>query len=64
MRKYPTSIRISGDAKKLLIALAEELGVAQAAVIEIAVRDLAERKGIKGVGDESLSRGTSSTRTE
>ena len=47
MAKCPTSIRISEEAKRLLAALAAKLGVSRMAVIEIAVRKMAEAEGVK-----------------
>lgn len=45
--KLPTSIRLSEDGKQLRKLLAEKLGVSESAVIEIALRKLAELEGIK-----------------
>lgn len=39
--KTATSIRISPEAKRLLKELSRELGISQAAVIEIAIREYA-----------------------
>lgn len=47
MTKKKTSIQISEDAKRLQKLLAEHLGINQTAVIELAIRELAEKKGIK-----------------
>jgi hypothetical protein len=45
--KQSTSFRLSDDARRLLAALADALGLSQAAVIEMAVRQLAKREGVK-----------------
>ena len=45
--KRPTSVRLTEEAKRLLAALAKKLGVSQAAVLEIAVREKARREGVK-----------------
>lgn len=47
MQKEPTSYRISKTAKQLLALLAAKLGLSQTAVIELAVRRLAEAEGVK-----------------
>jgi predicted transcriptional regulator len=52
MTKHPTSIRISEEAKRLLAALADKLGISQMAVIEIAVRKMAEAEGVKVEGEK------------
>jgi hypothetical protein len=44
--KGATSFRLSAEAKRLLEALAEYLGISQASVIEQAVRQLARREGL------------------
>jgi predicted transcriptional regulator len=43
--KYPTSFHLSADAKRLLKRLADELGVSQAAVVELAIREYARTHG-------------------
>ncbi len=45
--KLSTSLRLSPEAKRLLIELAKKLGVTQAAIVEIAIRRLAETEGVK-----------------
>jgi predicted transcriptional regulator len=45
-KKQATSIRLSGEAKRLLAALAQKLGISQAAIMEIAIRRLAEQERI------------------
>jgi hypothetical protein len=46
-KRKPTSIRLSEDAMQLRKLLAQHLGVSESAVIELAIRELAERKGIQ-----------------
>ena len=41
------AFRLTNGARALLARLSEHLGVSQAAVIEIAVRDLAKSKGVE-----------------
>lgn len=45
--KQLTSIRLSAEAKRLRILLAEKLGISQTAVLEIALREKAKREGVK-----------------
>lgn len=45
--KLPTSIRLSEEGKQLRKLLAEKLGISESAVIEMALRKLAEMEGIK-----------------
>ena len=47
MDKKPTSIRLSVEAKRLRKLLAKQLGVSESAVLELAIRELAEKKGVK-----------------
>jgi len=47
MPKKKTSIQLSEEAKRLQKLLAEVLGINQTAVMELAIRELADRKGIK-----------------
>jgi predicted transcriptional regulator len=47
MDKKPTSIRLSEEARRLRALLAKKLGVSQSAVLELAIRELARREGIK-----------------
>ncbi|GHO73844.1 hypothetical protein KSD_16150 [Ktedonobacter sp. SOSP1-85] len=51
--KTPTSIRLSDEGKRLRKLLAEKLGISESAVIEIALRRLAEWEGVKR-GNENL----------
>jgi len=44
--KEPTSFRLSNEALRLLKVLADAKGVSQAAIIELAVRELAKKEGI------------------
>jgi predicted transcriptional regulator len=45
--KKQTSIRISQEAKTLLARLQEKLQMSQTALIELAIRELAAKWGIK-----------------
>ncbi len=42
-RRYPTSMLISSDTRRILCAVAVHLGISRADVIEMAVRSLARR---------------------
>lgn len=46
-RKTPTAFRLSEKAKSLLGALAEKLGVNQTSVVEMAIRQMAEREKVE-----------------
>ncbi len=46
-RKTPTAFRLSEKARALLAALAEKLGVNQTAVVEMAIRQMAERERVE-----------------
>jgi hypothetical protein len=46
MERKPTSFRLSTTAMRLIVLLAESLGLSQTAVIEMAVRELAKRNKI------------------
>jgi hypothetical protein len=46
-KKHPTSIRLSDEAKRLQKRLSQKLGVSQAAVLELALRALAQRENVK-----------------
>lgn len=50
--KQATSIRLSPEAKRLLAELAKKLGVSQAAIMEIAIRRLAQTEGITAKGED------------
>jgi len=43
----PTSIRLTDDAMQLKKMLAQKLGISGSAVLELAIRELAEKKGVK-----------------
>jgi predicted DNA-binding protein len=45
--KQPTSLRLTPEAKRLLSELAKKLGVTQAAIVEIAIRRLAEVENVQ-----------------
>ena len=45
--KPPSSHRLSAEAKRLLVLLAQHLSVSQTAVLELAIRDKAQREGVK-----------------
>jgi len=47
MNKPATSFRITEAAQILLEKLAEKLGIAKTAVVELAVRELAKKEGVK-----------------
>ena len=42
----PTSLRLSEEGKQLRKLLAKKLGLSESAVIELAIRKLAEREGV------------------
>ena len=48
-QKSKTSIKLSREAKQLLVLLAKHLGVSQSAIYELAIREKAERHGIREV---------------
>jgi predicted transcriptional regulator len=43
----PTSIRFSVKAKKLLEKLSEKLNITKPSILELAIRDYAEKNGIE-----------------
>jgi predicted transcriptional regulator len=45
--KKNTSVRLSENAQRLIKLLAEKLGVSQTAILELAIRCLAKREGLK-----------------
>lgn len=45
--KKQTSLRMSEEGKRLLELLAEKLGISQAAVLELAIREMAKREEVK-----------------
>jgi predicted transcriptional regulator len=51
-----TTIRYTPEAKRLLELLAQKLGVSQAAIVELAIREFAEKRGVHDPhADHSLS---------
>jgi hypothetical protein len=46
MVKKHTSYRISDEGKRLIKLLAQRLGVSETAVVEMAVREMAEKRGV------------------
>ena len=47
MKNQAMSFRFTPEAKIFISALSKHLGISQASVIEIAVRDLARRNGLE-----------------
>ena len=45
--KLDTSMRLSPEAKRLIAAVAQRLGVTQTAVLELAMRVLARREAVQ-----------------
>jgi hypothetical protein len=45
--KRPTSVRLTADGHRLLVAMASKLGVNQSAAMEIAIREKAKREGVE-----------------
>ena len=45
--KTPISMRLSAEALELMEALGKKQGVNRTAIVEIAVRQMAEREGVK-----------------
>lgn len=48
--KSNTSVRLTPEAAHLLKALAKKLGISQTAILELAIRRMAEQEGVKGEG--------------
>lgn len=46
MRKKSTTIRVTEEAREILVELSKRLGISQAAVMEIAIRKLAKDEGV------------------
>ena len=46
-KKRLTSVRLSPEAKRLLVEIAHKLSVSQTAVVELALREKARREGVK-----------------
>jgi hypothetical protein len=44
--KAATSFRLSIPARRLIVALAQDSGLSQASVLEIALRDMAKQRGV------------------
>lgn len=47
VEKKPTSFRLTTEALRLLAEISEKLGISQAAVLELAIRDVAKQNEIK-----------------
>jgi len=47
MDRSPTSFRLSTVALRIILLLAESLGLSRTAVVEMAVRELAKKNGVK-----------------
>jgi predicted DNA-binding protein len=47
MKSNPTSFRLSIEARRLLAALSDKLGVSQSSVLEILIRDRAKAERVK-----------------
>jgi predicted transcriptional regulator len=45
--KKPTAVRLTDDGKLLLEKMAKRLGVSQTAVMEMAIREMADRRGVE-----------------
>ncbi|MBI3910274.1 MAG: ribbon-helix-helix protein, CopG family [Armatimonadetes bacterium] len=45
--KRKTSVSLSEEARRLLERLAEKFGISQSAVLELAIREKAERAGVE-----------------
>ncbi len=45
--KKSMSIRISSEAKELLLKLVQHLGISQTAVLELAIRQLAKQENLR-----------------
>jgi len=45
--KRLTSARLSAEAKRLLELLSRKLGISQAAVLELAIREKAQRENVR-----------------
>ena len=53
-KKNPTAIRFTPKARELLEGLAEHLGVTKTAVMEMAIRKLAQKEGIQGKDEKTI----------
>jgi hypothetical protein len=47
-KSTPTSYRLTEEARRILVVLADTLGISQRAALEIALREMAKRQGIAG----------------
>jgi predicted transcriptional regulator len=47
LEKKSTSIRLSDEARRLVTELAKKLGVHKSSILEMAIRKLAEKEGLK-----------------
>ncbi len=45
--KQAVSFRLSVEARRLMESLATDSGLSQASVVELALRDMAKRRGVK-----------------
>ncbi len=45
--KILTSVRISPEAKRLMAELSRKLSISQSSILEIAIREKAQREGVK-----------------
>ncbi len=45
--KIPTTVRLSPEAKRLLVELARYIGVSQTDILEMAVREFAAKRDVK-----------------
>ena len=50
--KTPMHMRLTGTARNLLLALSKKKGVSQTAVVELAIRMIAEAEGVKAEGNK------------
>ena len=50
MDKQSSTYRLSSEGKRLLKALAQKMGIAQASVLEVLIRERAEREGVQKEG--------------
>ena len=44
---FPKSYRLSEEARRLIVLLAKTLHVSQTGIIELAIREYAQRKGVQ-----------------
>lgn len=48
--KTPMHMRLTGTARRLMEKMAKKKGISQTAVVELAVRLMAEQEGVKDTG--------------